>query len=108
MPEMVEWVAHHLHCIFHSAVVASVVTLVICGLRRRFWWPLLGWWLHIVIDVFTHSAEFFPSPVVYPLSYWGFDGIPWNTPWFFAVNYAALALTWWWLLKQQKHQPPGD
>lgn len=53
--------------------------------------PLLGWWSHIVIDVFTHSADFYPSPVFYPLTYWGFDGLAWNTPWFMVVNYLALA-----------------
>lgn len=24
----------------------------------------------------------------------GFDGIPWNTPWFMTLNDAALAATW--------------
>ena len=63
------------------------------------WLPLLGWWSHIVIDVFTHSAEFYPSPVLYPFTQRGFDGIAWNTPAFMAANYLALALAaaWLWL-----------
>jgi hypothetical protein len=24
----------------------------------------------------------------------GFDGLPWNTPWFMALNYVVLAATW--------------
>ena len=41
---------------------------------------LAGWWLHIVIDVFTHSAEFYPAPVLYPITREGFDVIqvPWS------------------------------
>jgi membrane-bound metal-dependent hydrolase YbcI (DUF457 family) len=63
----------------HSAVGAVVVTLLVWRLRRALWIPLLGWWSHIVIDVFTHSADDYPSPVLYPFTQRGFDGIAWNT-----------------------------
>ena len=94
MPESVRLWAHHLHCVMHSALSALVVTALVWRLRGAFWWPLLGWWLHIVIDVFTHSAEFFPSPALYPITYWGFDGVAWNQPGFLIGNYVALALAW--------------
>jgi hypothetical protein len=45
-----------------------------------------------VIDVFTHSASFYPSPVLYPFTMLGFDGIAWNTPWFMVVNYLLLGM----------------
>ena len=54
--------------------------------------PLAGWWSHIVIDFFTHSADYYSVPVLYPFTYWGFDGLAWNTPWFLALNYAVLSL----------------
>ena len=94
MPETVRLWAHHLHCVMHSALSASVVTALVWWLRGAFWLTLLGWWLHIAVDVFTHSAEFFPSPVLYPITYWGFDGMAWNRPGFMIVNYLALALVW--------------
>ena len=90
LPPAVESLVQHLHCILHSAVVAAAVTLVLWGVRRKLWIPLLGWWSHIVIDVFTHSADFYPSPVLYPFTQRGFDGLAWNTPWFMVVNYVAL------------------
>lgn len=83
---------HHLHCVMHSALVAGVVTVVSWLWLKRFWMPLLGWWAHILIDVFTHSAEFYPSPVFYPVTYWGFDGIAWNTPWFMVANYLTMLI----------------
>jgi hypothetical protein len=98
MPHAVYLLAHHLHCILHSAVVAATVSALVWVWRGAFWWPLLGWWSHIVIDVFTHSAEFFPSPVFYPLTYWGFDGVAWNQPMFQTINYLALVLVWGGLL----------
>lgn len=96
LPVLVETVMHHLHCTMHSAIVACVVTMLIWKWIGRFWWPLVGWWSHIVIDVFTHSADFYPSPVLYPLTQNGFDGLAWNTPWFLWLNYAAIALVWTW------------
>lgn len=94
MPAAVVFWAHHLHCVLHSAISAMLVTVLIGWWRKAFWLPLLGWWLHIVIDVFTHSARFFPSPVFYPLTYWGFDGWGWNQPGFQLLNYTALAGVW--------------
>ena len=93
-----EWFSHHLHCILHSAVVAAAVTLALRVVLGRWWLPLLGWWSHIVIDVFTHSADFYPSPVLYPLTYQGFDGIAWNRPDFQWLNYSALVAVTLWLL----------
>jgi membrane-bound metal-dependent hydrolase YbcI (DUF457 family) len=101
-PTLPPWVAlwsHHLHCIMHSAVIASCAGLLLwMALRKswrpRIWLPLAAWWFHIVIDVFTHSADFYPVSVFYPISMWGFNGIAWNTPWFEALNYCALALAW--------------
>ncbi|MDZ4280790.1 MAG: hypothetical protein U1C04_08450 [Hydrogenophaga sp.] len=98
LPESVELWSHHLHCMFHSGVIATVVTLTVWLRTRRFWLPLAGWWSHILIDVLTHSDDFFPSPVLYPLTYRGFDGVAWNAPWFVVANYSALVIVWGWLL----------
>ncbi len=95
-PDVDSW-SHNLHCVAHSAIVAGVVTLLSWWWLRRLWLPLLGWWSHIVIDVFTHAIDYFPSPVLYPFTRVGFDGIAWTTPWFMAVNYAALATVYLWL-----------
>lgn len=98
LPSTVNLLSHHLHCIAHSAIVAAVVTLLLWALLRSLWIPLLGWWSHIVIDVFTHSVDFYPAPVLYPITQRGFDGLAWNTPWFMVANYAALGLVGVWLL----------
>ena len=97
LPAMVELWSHHLHCVAHSAILAGAMTLVFWAIRRSLWIPLLGWWSHIIIDVFTHSADYYPSPVLYPITERGFDGVAWNTPWFMVVNYTALAATGIWI-----------
>lgn len=100
-PEAVALWSHHLHCILHSGLVAAVVTLAIALLARCFWLPLAGWWSHIVIDVFTHSSNYYPVPIFYPLSYWGYDGLAWNSPPFMIANYLALAVVWALLLRRR-------
>jgi hypothetical protein len=102
LPPAVYFVSHHLHCIMHSAPIAAAVTLLLWAVMRRLWIPLLGWWLHIVIDVFTHSAAYYPAPVLYPFTERGFDGLAWNTPWALALNYAALGAVGVWLLRRRK------
>lgn len=109
-PALSPWVAlwsHHLHCVLHSAVVAGLATLAVAALARSLWLPLLGWWSHIVIDVFTHSADYYPVPVLYPFSMRGFDGLAWTTPWFLALNYLALAAGWLWLASRRRQRRRG-
>ena len=45
---------------------------------------------HIVIDVSKHSADYYPSRVLYPITQRGFDALAWNTPWFLVPNYFVL------------------
>jgi len=106
-PTVAFW-THHLHCVMHSGVVAAAVTLIVWAGLRSLWLPLLGWWSHIVIDVFTHSADFYPSPVLYPFTQAGFDGVAWNTPWFMVVNYVAIGLAVAALaLRRPRHRTPA-
>ena len=97
LPEMVGIWSHHLHCIAHSAIVAGAFTLFVWAVWRTLWIGLLGWWSHIAIDVFTHSADHYSSPVLYPITERGFDGLAWNMPRFMLLNYVVLGATGWWL-----------
>ena len=97
LPPTVALLTRHLHCTLHSALVAMAVTLLAWAATKSLWIPLLGWWSHIAIDVFTHSAGFYPASIFYPFTEWGFDGWAWNTPWFLTLNYVALGLALLWL-----------
>ena len=107
LPPLVQSLSHHGHCLMHSAVVAGAATALLWAWRRALWLPLLGWWSHILIDVFTHSARYYPVPVFYPFTDWAFDGIAWNQPWMLALNYAALGATAWWLHHTGWHRRAG-
>ena len=102
LPPVVQLLSHHLHCVLHSAPIAALVTALVWAVRRALWLPLLGWWSHIVIDVFTHSAYYYAVPVLYPFTERGFDGIAWTTPWFMVLSYAALVLVGAWALVRRR------
>ena len=70
LPPLVQLWSHELHCVMHSAPIAGLFTAVVWAARRAFWIPLMGWWSHIVIDVFTHSADYYAVPVLYPFTGW--------------------------------------
>jgi len=99
MPAAVTSIAHHLHCILHSAIIAGAITVVAWIALKRFPFVLLGWWAHIALDVPTHSSDYYVVPVFYPLTYRGFSGVAWTTPWLFALNYTLLAVAYVWLYR---------
>ncbi|MDQ3025114.1 MAG: hypothetical protein M3R58_01210 [Pseudomonadota bacterium] len=103
---MVQTLSHHLHCAMHSVVVLSVVSLVAWRLWPWLLVPLVGWWLHIALDIPTHSNDYYAVPFLYPLTYWGVDGISWTTPWLLAVNYVALAAAYA-AFYFTRRRPPG-
>jgi hypothetical protein len=53
--------------------------------------PALAWPLHVVMDVFTHGAGRFQTPLFFPLTTWGFEGLPW---W----RHPGLVTSYWLLL----------
>jgi hypothetical protein len=63
---------------------------------------LLGWGLHILIDIPTHRG-IFAVHFLWPLSSFGFEGIRWESPWFLTVNYGALMMLfgWMWLSRRK-------
>ena len=99
LPEGAALVVHDLHCAMQSLVVLSAVTAAAWVALRRFRLALAGWWAHADIDIPTHSRDYYKVQALYPLSDSGVDGIAWNEPWFFALNYLALAVVYAWLYR---------
>ena len=77
----------------HSLVIFFTVFGLAALLRQgRVWWPLAGWGLHVVIDIGTHTYEFFPTPFLFPVSSWKVSLLSWADPTFMLVNYTFLVL----------------
>jgi uncharacterized membrane protein len=80
----------------HSILVFAVCFAAVWFLLKRPALEMLGWAIHIFIDVFTHSG-LFAIKFLWPLSSVHLDGKPWETPWFLAANYLALASVYLWI-----------
>jgi hypothetical protein len=91
--------AWQLYQISHSLFVFTAVFGLIWLIRRRPTLELLGWPLHILIDIPSHTLRFFPTPFLWPVSSYYVNGISWGNRWFMLVNYSAIAaaylLLWW-------------
>jgi uncharacterized membrane protein len=94
------------HC-SHSLLVFAVVFGVVWGIAERPVLELLGWGLHILIDIATHRG-IFAIHFLWPLSAYGFNGIRWENSWFLAANYGALLVLfgWIWMRSKKKQSPP--
>ncbi|MFH1852590.1 MAG: hypothetical protein ABIA75_09620 [Candidatus Neomarinimicrobiota bacterium] len=66
--------------LWHSLVVFAVVFGLVWLIRKKPLWIMLTWALHILIDIPTHSLELFPTPFLWPLADFKFDGIGWEHP----------------------------
>ena len=76
----------------HSIVVFAFIFLLIYLIFKKWYWPFIAWGLHILIDIPTHSNSFFPTPFLWPMSNYKFNGISWATPWFMILNYGSLLI----------------
>lgn len=94
---------HTLYDLTHSFVTFGVVFLVVWAIRKKPFWPLLAWALHIAMDIPTHSTEFFPTPFLWPFfNSVRVNGIPWSHPIIFIPNLILLLVLYVWFFGVKK------
>ncbi|BCA53828.1 hypothetical protein W02_09680 [Nitrospira sp. KM1] len=81
---------HHLYDVTHSLIVFLLTFFTTWMLLKQPLWELAAWGLHILVDIPTHSSEFFPTPFLWPVSDWKFNGWQWMTPGILIPNYLLL------------------
>lgn len=82
------WMAPYF--ILHSLVVWVFIVAVVLTIGRKFYWPLAGWGLHIVFDMFLHGGRY-ATRILYPFSNWSIDSnIGWQDQWVLALNWFLL------------------
>lgn len=104
-PALIPAYVHQLYNATHSLAVFAVVFGLVWLVRGKPFVELGAWGLHIALDIFTHSEEFFPTPFLWPLSDARVNGVPWSDPRIFFGNVFLLALLYAWLyLRRRKAQ----
>jgi hypothetical protein len=80
-----------LYRVTHSLVIWAGVFFILFlfqfKLAALIWF---GWGLHILLDVFTHTSGFFPTPILWPFSKFHFSGINWSNKYFMLFNYSII------------------
>lgn len=87
------WV-HILYNCTHSLVVAGLIFIVFWSWRPKLAILFLAWPLHIMLDIPTHSADSFPTKILFPLSQLYYDGVHWKNRYILLANWGALALAY--------------
>lgn len=85
---------NNLYNIGHSFFVFGIVFGFFYLFTKRVQWEMVGWFLHILFDIPTHSYQFFPTPFLWPVSDFKVDGFSWGVPWFMVLNYSLLILVY--------------
>ena len=81
-----------LYSMTHSLVVILFVFWLIYLIRKDIPYYMLAWPLHVLIDIPTHTKEFFPTPILFPLSNFSINGVSWSAPYIFFPNIILLVV----------------
>jgi membrane-bound metal-dependent hydrolase YbcI (DUF457 family) len=84
----------HAYNLTHSLFVWAVAFILLWLLTKNPPWLLGAWLLHILCDIPTHAASYFPTPFLWPFPTPFVNGIPWSTPWFMFTNYASMIVVY--------------
>ncbi len=103
--EAIPLFVHALYQVTHSFVIYTIVLATLIWFGRKGLAKLtLGWPLHILVNIPTHTHEFFPTPFLWPMSDVTFNGVSWATPWIFVPNVIIICLIYaqWYLSYRRK------
>lgn len=89
---------HSLYDVTHSLIIFVVLFALVYALLKRPLWEMSAWGLHILMDIPTHSYQFFPTSFLWPFSDIGVNGIPWSRPIIFIPNIILLVILYVWFL----------
>jgi len=86
---------YHLYGFTHSLFIFAVIFGLVWLIRKKPFIPLFAWLTHILIDIPTHSLDFFPTPIFWPfLNNVRFSGISWSQPIIFIPDVILLIIAY--------------
>jgi len=87
----------------HSMVIAFIaIGIVYFFVNKNFAFAMLAWPLHILVDFPFHTADFFPTPILWPLIEVKFDGISWGNPYVWFSNVAGIIILYVYRYRNRK------
>ena len=71
------WI-RELHYATHSLLVFPVLLLAVGARHRQGRRILVGWLLHVLLDIPTHSRDRMAPRPLWPVCRWAYDGLSWT------------------------------
>lgn len=101
---------HTLYDISHSLIVFSCVFALLWVCARHYATPFLAYGFAVLLDIPTHSTDFFPTPFLWPLSDFHINGISWGEPVIFIPNVLALGAAYflWYQAERYARAKPNE
>ncbi|HLC65196.1 MAG TPA: hypothetical protein VJI46_03675 [Candidatus Nanoarchaeia archaeon] len=96
-----DWV-YTLYGVGHSIFVWALIIAIIYFINKKYFIYTLAAPIEIIIDAFTHSREFLPTPFLWPVSEWTFPGISWGQWWFMLINYVLIVVCMIYILRKKR------
>ena len=94
-----------LYDITHSIIIAFMfIVIVYFFVNKNFAFAMLSWPLHIILDFPFHTADFFPTPILWPFIDVQFDGISWSKPYIWFSNIAGIVMLYIYRHKSKKNK----
>lgn len=95
-----------LYNISHSLIIASFFIIIFSFIFKKIVVYMLAWPLAILMDIISHTRDFLPTPFLWPLSEWKFNGVSWANPTFMVVNYILIisCLTYLFFKKRKNYK----
>ncbi len=89
----------------HSLIIWAIVFVIVWIISKRPRLALLGWLLHILIDIPSHAATFYPTPLLFPISDFLFThGVSWASTPYMIINYSLLLIASLYLFLRKKNR----
>ena len=84
---------YNMHHILYSLPLYFLIFGLLWLIFKKPYWPIGGWFIHIFIDVLTHTS-FFPPHFLWPFSDFHLELTTWASPTFMAINYVAIIVVY--------------
>lgn len=94
-----------LYPLSHSFLIFLIVFGIVSLFMRKPFWEMGGWGLHILLDIGTHPADFYPTRFLWPFSDFTIGGVSWRTPEFLIINYLLLGV-FFFIFRKEKNPAP--
>ena len=79
-----------LYGLSHSLIISGIIITLVYLIIKKVPVYMFAWPISILLDIFSHSREFLPTPFLWPISDWKFPGISWGTREFILINYTLI------------------